>query len=110
MLATLDASAIDQTLFDPQDETFKDIHITTWDELAGNGWIEELEGTYRLTGTGWLGALRLTGQLYAEKFETSVGSTLRAMKAHIKVKGRSASALVPLNQIAQETGLPEGFV
>jgi hypothetical protein len=110
MLAALGASAIDETLFDPQHPPFQDSHATTWDELAGQGWIEELEGQYRLTGTGWLGALRLTKQLGDQRFLNDVGRALAAMKAHIKASGRKNATLVPLKQIAQEAGLPEGFV
>jgi hypothetical protein len=110
MLAALGASAIDESLFDPEHPPFRDSHSTTWDELAGQGWIEELEGTYRLTGTGWLGALRLTKQLGDQRFLDSVGRALGAMKAHIKASGRKNAALVPLKQIAGEAGLPEGFV
>lgn len=110
MLGILGGSAIDETLFDPQSKEFETVHPTTWDELFKNGWIEQLEsvGRYRLTGTGWLGALRLTAQLGERQFAVNIGRTLAAMKAH--VRGRVKSALVPLKQVAQEACLPEGFV
>ena len=109
MLAVLGASAIDETLFDPCSE-FEGVHATTWDELVRNEWIEHLAAVdrYRLTGTGWLGALRLTGQLGENRFEVNIGKTLGAMKTH--VKGRAYSAVVSLRQIAQEADLSEGFV
>jgi len=110
MLAELGMSAIDEALFDPEGATLKEIHLTTWDELVGHGWVEEVEliGKYRFTGTGWLGALRLTGELYDSDFEDKLGKALCAMKAH--VKGRARSALASLRQIAEEARLPEGFV
>lgn len=110
ILAVLHDAAIDETFIDPNDADFATVHTTTWDELLGNEWIERLDavGRYRLTGTGWLGALRLTGQLLERDFETKIGSALSAMKAH--VKGRGSAALVTLKVIAQDAGLSEGFV
>ena len=110
ILASLHDGPIDETLIDPNYGEFATVHPTTWDELLRNGWIERLDavGKYRFTGTGWLGALRLTGQLLVPDFETKIGKALSALKAC--VKGRGSAALVPLNQIAQDAGLSEGFV
>src|ERR1035438_5398734 len=102
ILASLHDCAIDETLIDPNDGEFTAVHPTTWDELLRNEWIERLESVrkYRLTGTGWLGALRLTGQLLEPDFESKIGRVLSALKAC--VKGRGSAAVVPMKQIAQD--------
>lgn len=110
ILVSLYDAAIDETFIDPNDAEFATVHPTTWDELRRNEWIEWLDavGRYRLTGTGWLGALRLTGKLLERDFETKIGHALSAMKAH--VKGRGSTAVVTLKRVAQDAGLSEGFV
>jgi hypothetical protein len=63
---------------------------------------------YRLTPSGWLVAIELSGEAQSKTYQERVGRLLAAMK--LRVKPRTDSAIVPLRQLADESGEPEGWI
>src|SRR4051812_37508123 len=71
-----------------QGERYRHIPQTTWLELKGFGYVEPVHDfgnpTFRLTGAGWIAALKASGRLEAQRDRAA---TLRAAMKDI-VKGR----------------------
>ena len=63
---------------------------------------------YRLTAKGWLVGLEISGASASNNFLERLGRVLATMKPH--VKGRRDSVVVPLQQIAEESGEAEGLI
>jgi hypothetical protein len=108
MLQRLSDSAIDETLFDPADATFRDIIPTTWAELVRDGWIIEIPQTqqYSFTGLGWLQAIKLAGQLDDDSLSMKAGRLFATMKDC--VKGRNKPVVVKLSELYQDAKVPQG--
>jgi hypothetical protein len=100
----------DTTFFDPSQPPFEgQVLRTTWEELDRQGCVQSLDrSSYRLTAKGWLAALESTGLSKSNDFLERLGRLLAVMKEH--VKGRRASAIVPLRQLADESRESEGWI
>lgn len=86
---------------------------TTFDELEQGGYIqvEEFFGGnrhYQLTPAGWLKAFVVTDRLDTEQEQERREVLLRVLKS--KVAARSGIEVVDGREVAQETGLPSGWV
>ena len=79
MLRVLGDDAVGETVFNPEDKEFENIIPTTWTDLCDEKWVEKAEvpRQYRLTGIGWLQALRITGQISEKKFRKRLSGTCR---------------------------------
>ncbi len=110
MLEQLGDQAIDSTFFDPEKIPFNgQILRTTWEELVRQQRVALVgSSTYRLTPAGWVTAMEISGEAQAKAYQERVGKLLAAMKAH--VKPRTDSAIVPLHQLSNESGEPEGWI
>jgi hypothetical protein len=110
MIQALGDRALDTNLFDPGQPPFDgQILRTTWGELARQDHVEIVGASqYRLTAKGWLVGLEATGMGKSDEYQHRLGRVIAAMKGH--VKGRKDSAIVPLNQLATESGEPEGWI
>ncbi len=110
MMEELDDRAIDTTFFNPGRPPFDGrVLRTTWEELERQGSVESLSSPqYRLTAKGWLIALEVLGASKSRDYMERLGRLLATMKAH--VTGRTESAIVPLQQLAEESKEPEGWI
>jgi hypothetical protein len=109
LLQELGDRAIDVTVFEPGAPVFKDVLRTTWESLERDGYLSVVASLgYRLTAKGWLVALEASNIRGNPAFEQRLGGVLAAMKRH--VKPRQDSQVVPLSQLAAESGEPEGFL
>lgn len=101
-------------LFDVLDPEFKDIMPTTWASLERQWWVNETCSTmgghirYRLTGTGWIEGLRLTGALHS----VDLRDRIIHLRARLKdqVKGRSGDADVFLPEFCTANGIPKEWL
>ncbi len=110
MLEELGDRAIDTIFFNPAQPPFRD-HVlrTTWEELVRQGLMESINSAqYRLTAKGWLVGLEMTGTAQSAKYKERLGQLFAAMKRH--VKSRTASAIVSLRQLSDESREPEGWI
>lgn len=92
---------------------FDTILPTSWPTLEQYGWITITRyfggaGHFRLTGHGWLTAMRAGGHTDTEHFNQKLGLLMKTLKA--KVDGRSRIALVRVAEVAATSGLPEAFI
>jgi hypothetical protein len=112
MLQGLGDRAIDTTFFDPAQPPFEGLILrTTWEELARQEYVESVglpQSQYRLTAEGWLVGLEMSGTSQQGAFQERLGRLLATIKRH--VKGRKDSSIVPLQQLADESGEPEGWI
>ncbi len=109
MLRQLGDRAFDTALFSPGEASFSEVQRTTWQELSRIDLVHELDADrYRLTAKGWLAALESSQMSRAAEYESRLGKLLGAMKAH--VKGRKKAAVIPLDQLASESGEPQGWI
>ena len=110
MLRVLGDDAVGETVFNPKDKEFENIIPTTWTDLCDEKWVEKAEapGHYRLTGLGWLQALKITGRFSEDEFGGRLSRTFASMKSY--VKGRGGPALVRLRELAKKAGVPEGWL
>ncbi|MCZ6490831.1 MAG: hypothetical protein O7A06_09915 [Acidobacteria bacterium] len=108
MLKMVGEKPVDQTFFDPTDSCFSAILPTTWDALGARKWIEGVSPLeqYRLTGEGWLGAMKFTDQL--DSFMKEAGKIIATMKSY--VKGRTKAMLVSVEELAERSGISAGLV
>ena len=110
MMQELADRALDTSLFNTSQPPF-DAHVlpTTWSELARHGLVETVRSPqYRLTARGWLAGLEVTGESHSPEYSKRIARLLAAIKRH--VKGRKDSAIVSLQQLAVESGEPEGWI
>lgn len=96
-----------------QHDWLTEVPRTTFDELEQRGYIhvEEFFGGnrhYHLTPAGWLKALVLSDRLDTRQEQERREILLRFLKS--KVAARSGRELVDCREVAQETGLPSGWV
>jgi hypothetical protein len=110
MLHELADRAIDTSIFNAEQPPFADEVIpTTWAELVRAEYVETCGSHgYRLTAEGWLVGLELSGTPCSGAFQERVGRLLGVMKKH--VKPRTDFAVVPLQQLAAESGEAEGWI
>lgn len=110
MLQELGDRAIDTSFFNPAQPPFKgQILGTTWQELVRQGCVESVgPPQYRLTGKGWQLGIATSGILQSSAFQGRLARLLATMKRH--VKARKDSVVVPLQQLAVESGEAEGWV
>ncbi len=93
----------------PDSERYRDVPQTTWVELEGLGYVRAAHAVgspgYRLTGAGWIAALRVSGVFDSEKLRARA-VTLRAALKDL-VKGRPLSgAITDFYELSARTGLP----
>jgi hypothetical protein len=110
MVQGLGEGAIDTTFFDRNSPPFVDAVLpTTWEELERDGHVDKIGvSSYRIAASGWLIGMRLTGITDSADYQNRLGRVLAAMKSH--VKGRATSAVVPLEQLAAESGESAGWI
>ena len=110
MIEELGDGALDTTFFESDERPFAgQVLRTTWEELAREGHVETVGALqYRLTAKGWLVGLEVTGISKSTAYRERLGRVLAAMKRH--VKGRKDSTIVPLWQLAAESGEPDGWI
>lgn len=110
MIQELGDRAIDTSLFDPTRRPFEcQVLRTTWEELLRLGHVECVSSPqYRLTAQGWLVGLETSGISKSSAFLERLGRVLATMKRH--VKGRLDSVVIPLQQLAEESKEPEGWI
>jgi len=109
MLGELGDRAMDTAFFDSEKPPFNgQVLRMTWEELVRQGRVAVVGSLYRLTPDGWLVALEISGDAQSKNYQERVGHMLAAMKHH--VKPRKESAILPLRQLADESGEPEGWI
>ncbi len=108
MLRLLGDRAIDVTLFDPSDSDLAGVLRTTWEELLGAEYVEQIGTRYRLTPKGWLVAIEASRGAASKEHQERLGRVLAAMKK--RVKGREEPDVVELRTLAQQSGEPEGWI
>jgi hypothetical protein len=112
LLEALGDDAIDVRLFDPASPQFEGFLNTSWGELETSEFVVSTpvppDFFYRLTPSGWIEALVRHGFLNDEGIRGRLADFAAALKA--KVKGRTASAVVDLDSLASETGIPAGWI
>ena len=110
MLRVLGDDAVGETVFNPEDKEFENIIPTTWTELCDDKWVEKTEAPrhYRLTGIGWLQALRITDQFREKEFGERLSGTFASMKSY--VKDRKEPAVVKRGELAKRADVPEGWL
>src|SRR5271157_612163 len=112
LLEQLGDNAIDIQLFNSNDSAFAAFLNTSWSELEASEFIVSTPVPpsfyYRMTAVGWIEALVRRGFLDDESVNKRVGLLAAALKR--RVKGRATSAAVSLDIVAQETGIPSGWV
>lgn len=108
MIQELGDRPIDTTLFDPGSGAFVPILRTTWEELFQSCYIEQIGSHYRLTPKGWLLAIEASGLSGTEAYQKRLGHLLAVMKRH--VKGRADARVLELQELARESGEPEGWI
>jgi hypothetical protein len=90
-------------------QPFSAILPTTWRELERRGCVTGWGfNRYDLTAEGWLEGLRATGQLGGQDIKQKAGKLAAALKS--RVEGRKQDEWVRLQELASETGLPEGWI
>jgi hypothetical protein len=101
--------AYDVKLFRSAEPTFGAIQRTTWEGLLRDGSVTTVrQEEYRLTAKGWLACLELMEAARSQLFMDRLSHLLATMKKH--VKPRLNAQILPLSQIAQESGEPEGWI
>src|SRR5437588_520041 len=112
ILVELGDRAISEMFSDPHAASFKDVLAATWKELCDQGWLEEREiyghAHYRLTGSGWIELLWITGEGERPELRDSATKLSRSLKAY--VKGRHEDVTVELSRLANESGLSPAWV
>jgi hypothetical protein len=98
----------------PFDAEFAALVPTTWRELVDEGSIEERGEkpgpTYRLTPSGWLSGLQLSGAFSRQDVRERAITIRRALKERVKGRRDHYDALVDVRQFAGELRLPVGWV
>ena len=100
-------------VFDSEAEAFEEIYPTTWKDLEERGLVKGVPAwkgstLYQLTGLGWLRAISSNGEIETPEFEQKLGRLSAALKA--RVKGRHQEAAATIDELAQETALPEDWI
>jgi hypothetical protein len=109
MLGELGDQAIDTAFFDPEKAPFnRQVLRTTWEELVRQERVAVIGSLYRLTPRGWLVGLEISGDAQSKSYQERVGRLLAVMKRH--VKPRKESAILPLQQLANESGEAGGWI
>ncbi|MGH9408281.1 MAG: hypothetical protein ACRD1V_02370 [Vicinamibacterales bacterium] len=98
----------------PSDPAFAALIPTTWRELVDAALIEERGEkpgpTYRLTPSGWLTGLQLSGAYSRQDVRERAITIRRALQARIKGRRDHHDALVDVREFASEVRLPVGWV
>jgi hypothetical protein len=96
-------------LLDGGKEPFLTVYPTTWKELVRRGLVKEWTfNRYRLTGHGWISALKVSGKFDSQELRENAGKLSAALKK--RVEGRRADGSVTRGELQNETGLSEGFI
>ena len=113
LLAFLGDRDVCESVFHPADEsTLVGILPTTWDELLSRRWLHVVSQDvplYRLSGAGWIAALRVTGRFQDESLKRQAITFLRAAKAWCDRAGRSDDQIVCVHDFESD-GLSSAFV
>ncbi len=97
--------------FHPSDPRFSDLLQTTFHELVRQSYIEttgERPPVYRLTPEGWLEGLRQLGELEGQRIHERATAIVNALKA--RIKGRHSEEHLDVEALANEIGIPVGWV
>jgi hypothetical protein len=113
MAVTAEDEMILTRTFSPTDPAFQNTYSTAWTELEKENLIEPANTKgpieYRLAGYGWIEGLRVSPRWEEQDFREKAGVLSKTLKRH--VKGRNDDdALVPFNEVVQQSQLLEGFV
>ena len=103
----------DQVQFSVEDRPFTDVPRTTWPELAEGGRVKRLPQSgpeiYRLTGRGWIDAIRSAGLTQSQESQERCSRTMAGLKAHVQ-RDSEYHQLVDLYNLEQETGLSRSWL
>ena len=97
--------------FQPSDPRFSDLLQTTFHELVRQSYIEttgERPPVYRLTPEGWLEGLRQLGELEGQRIHERAIAIVNALTA--RIKGRHSEEHFDVEALANEIGMPVGWV
>jgi hypothetical protein len=98
-----------EVYFSPEGTEYEKILLTTWQETQDEGYLSKVAyNRFQLTGYGWLKGFELLGLMDSEEYRERLGRLSKAMKD--RVKGRQEHVLVTSITLANETGLPLGFI
>lgn len=94
------------------DLTVAHIHQTTWEELTDRKLVTARMGIgccrYQLTGSGWLEALKRTGQLDTSQFQERFGRLNTVLET--LVDGRMEEAFAPAHMMAAQADIPQEWL
>jgi hypothetical protein len=106
---TMEDAPIDLTTFDSRDGCFTSIQETSWDELVSEGLLSKRrDSLYFFTAKGWSEAVIRAGDVDSPDFQHRLGQLSKALKD--KIKGRQDTAFISLDEVANDSGLPSGWV
>ena len=112
MMSELGEQDVCSVYFDIDGNSSKNIFPTTWQQLENDGYIERHDtltsNGCRLTGSGWLEGLKLTGKLGDPELTVQIGRIMAALKTSID--GRNAPAFVSPESIAEQADVSYGLV
>jgi hypothetical protein len=97
--------------FDINPSDYPGVWLTTWTELTTQGLLEDFNiqvDMYRLTGSGYLEALRVSGSSGEPQFQENLGSLCKVLKDSLK--GRREFALISFQDVVARSRLSEAFV
>jgi hypothetical protein len=109
MMAELADGNFGDLFVDGDDARYANVLDTTWWKLFRCGLVKD-DGLkrFRLTAEGWYHGVEISGWLEDEKFRAKMSQLSATFKGYIK--GRTADALVGINQIAGDSRLSVAFI
>jgi len=110
LLQSLGEQALIERAFDTTADPFRQINTTTWFYLEKKGWTRTHDNRRysRLTGAGWLKAIRLIGLANDRIFLANVGKLMAALK--VVVKGRKGDYQANILDMAKSSTLSPEFI
>ncbi len=83
---------------------------TTWPDLQSKGYIQSKHHgyCYVMMPHGWIAGITRSGRIRSDEFQEKLGNIAAALKG--LVKGREVPQFQFVDNVARETGVPEGFV
>lgn len=110
MLGIIGNGRLDSELFEPADDRFKGILLTTWEELEEDGCLKRMSiWDYRLTAHGWLKALNAAGTLGSSGIKEQLGKLCATMKRRCEEGGRHRDGAT-IQELADDTGFSEDWI
>ena len=113
MLDDLGERPFETVRFEIGRDPYRSLPQTTWEELRGFGYVEAAYAigspAFRLTGAGWIAALKASGSWESDALEDRAVRLRAALKD--VAKGRPLEgAFTSLAQLRAATDLPEGWL